>query len=350
MCNIAGYAGTHRAAPILIEMMKKQEGFLGGYYTGIATVHEGKIYYAKLTGDVDRLTALTNAASLPGTVGIIHSRSKSGGGDKWAHPFVTPDENGEPYLAYVANGASGFFNTDENKVKNKLLAESLMDGGYTFDSLDAIKDSIYTTVRGGMSVHMSDVMCQLVARNMKEHGLSAPIAMKEAFLERPSEIVGLLLTLEDPDAITYARYNMPMFVAFSSHGAYLSSTPLAMPNDAGEHTLLPAGSYGNVYKNRFECNAMQDLPVPIAQNTARICRDVFDIVVNKLSEGSFEMRAINNAAREAFPDDQLRQVSSVTYNVLTELIREDILDIEVREVEGAFDGISAPKFFMTLKK
>ena len=45
MCNIAGYVGEKRAAPILIEMMKKQEGFAGGYYTGIATIHKGKIYH-----------------------------------------------------------------------------------------------------------------------------------------------------------------------------------------------------------------------------------------------------------------------------------------------------------------
>lgn len=349
MCNIAGYAGTRLAAPILIEMMKKQEGFLGGYYTGIATIHQGKIYYAKITGDTDRLVALTNAALLPGTVGIIHSRSKSGGGDKWAHPFVTPDENGDPYLAYVANGAAGFFNTDENKAKNKLLAESLMDAGYTLDSLDTVEDSIYTTVKGGMSVHMSDVMCQLVWRNMKERGLSAPVAMKDAFLERPGEIVGLLLALEDPDAIAYARYNMPMFVAFSSHGAYLSSTPLAMPADRGEHTLLPAGTYGKVYKNHFECHDMGALPASISQNNARMRRDVFCIVEKMLSEGKYEMREINLAAREAFPNTDLKTIASVTYDVLTQLDAEGRLDIEVREVEGAFPELTAPKFFMSLK-
>ena len=69
MCNIAGYAGTRPAAPILLEMLRVQEGMCGGYYSGIATVHQGKIYYAKLTGDVPRLEALTNAASLPGNLG-----------------------------------------------------------------------------------------------------------------------------------------------------------------------------------------------------------------------------------------------------------------------------------------
>ena len=89
MCNMAGYVGEFRAAPILIEMMKREEGIQGGFQTGIATYHEGKIYYAKITGDTDRLTAMTNAASLPGNIGIMHSRSNSGGLDEWAHPFVS---------------------------------------------------------------------------------------------------------------------------------------------------------------------------------------------------------------------------------------------------------------------
>ncbi|MBQ2273110.1 MAG: glutamine--fructose-6-phosphate aminotransferase, partial [Clostridia bacterium] len=88
MCNIAGCVGSRRAAPILLEMLRRQEGFAGGYYTGIATIHEGRIYSAKLTGDVSKLISDTDAADLPGTIGIIHSRSKSGGGDPWAHPFL----------------------------------------------------------------------------------------------------------------------------------------------------------------------------------------------------------------------------------------------------------------------
>jgi hypothetical protein len=34
MCNIAGYVGIRPAAPILIEMIRRQEGLAGGYYTG----------------------------------------------------------------------------------------------------------------------------------------------------------------------------------------------------------------------------------------------------------------------------------------------------------------------------
>ena len=127
MCNIAGYVGIRPAAPILIEMIRRQEGLAGGYYTGLATIHEGRIHYVKLTGDVDRLLAETDALSLPGTIGIIHSRSKAGGGDEWAHPFVDA-ARGEPTIAYVANGSLGCFAHRQEEYNT--LSASLIDEGY----------------------------------------------------------------------------------------------------------------------------------------------------------------------------------------------------------------------------
>ena len=70
MCNIAGYVGERSAAPILIEMMRREEGFDAGFYTGIATIHEGKIHYRKITGDLDTLLKNTDAASLPGNIAV----------------------------------------------------------------------------------------------------------------------------------------------------------------------------------------------------------------------------------------------------------------------------------------
>ena len=63
MCMIAGYAGPDRAAPILIEMLRKIEYFDGGRSTGIATVHEGKLYTAKINGNLDRFLRETDGAA-----------------------------------------------------------------------------------------------------------------------------------------------------------------------------------------------------------------------------------------------------------------------------------------------
>ena len=108
MCNIAGYIGERPAAPILIDMMRRQEGWNAGYYTGIATIHQEKIHCAKLVGDLEQLLKDTDAASLPGTLGLIHSRTQSGGGKEWGHPFLG-GQNGRVTTAYIANGSQGMF-------------------------------------------------------------------------------------------------------------------------------------------------------------------------------------------------------------------------------------------------
>ena len=100
MCNIAGYIGKRDAAPILTEMMKKQEGFGGGYYTGITT-HDGtKLHTAKVIGDMDNFLKETDGYHFPGKMGFLHSRSNSGGDREWGHPFT----NAEGTLSYIANG------------------------------------------------------------------------------------------------------------------------------------------------------------------------------------------------------------------------------------------------------
>ena len=43
MCNIAGYVGDRQAAPILVEMLRRQEIYDSGFSTGIVTIHQGKL-------------------------------------------------------------------------------------------------------------------------------------------------------------------------------------------------------------------------------------------------------------------------------------------------------------------
>ena len=97
MCNIAGYIGPDRAAPILLKMREREEVFDAGCYTGIATVHEGKLHWRKVVGSVKSLIERTDAMDLPGNVGIIHGRTPGRGNWTWAHPFVNPEES----FAYV---------------------------------------------------------------------------------------------------------------------------------------------------------------------------------------------------------------------------------------------------------
>ena len=89
MCNIAGYAGKRAAAPILLEMLRRQQDFDGGVCTGITTIYDGRLYYRKIVGDVDALIKHTDALYLPGNVGIAHTRP-GGSPENYAFDLAPP--------------------------------------------------------------------------------------------------------------------------------------------------------------------------------------------------------------------------------------------------------------------
>jgi len=339
MCNIAGYAGTRPAAPILLEMMRRQEGLCGGYYSGIATIHEGKIYYTKLTGDLPRLEMLTNAANLPGTVGIIHSRSNSGGGDNWSHPFVST-RNGEVLQAYVANGSAGIF--APRRQQDSVLAEELLHQGYDMNSRDATAREGYPALSDGSGVHMSDAMCQLIRRNI-DRGQPMDIAMAEAYLQMPGEIVGLLLSVTDPDGIAWSRINMPMMLAFCDHGAYLASSAMGIIEDAREAIPLPVCAGGVVYKDRYTMRPYRSAPCAVAPVTARVRKQAYDAICEALKQGPQTIGPLEQVVTPLFDKGDCVPATIVVYDVLLALKNAGILRQKTDRLPGARADLDAPK-------
>lgn len=346
MCNIAGYVGSRRAAPILMEMIRAQEGWGGGYYTGIATIHEGRIYHAKLTGDADRLARETDAMNLPGTIGIIHSRSKSGGGDKWAHPFIG-GRNGKETMAYVANGSYGCF-ADRTEEASRIAA-SLAEDGYELTSRQMGAVGKYPMLPDGSCAHMSDVMAQLIARRI-DQGQAASAAMNGAFCEMPSEIVGLLLSLTEPDAIIFSRVNQPMNVSFAPHGAYLATAALAFPEDAGESTMLPACSGGRVYADHFTAGPYEKAPGTVAKITAKVTAEAYAAIVRRLETGEASVGELATEIRLLFEAADCRPAAMLTYHVLHALEQQGRLKKIILRVPGVFAETDAPLFKAGLKE
>ncbi len=347
MCNIAGYVGERRAAPILLEMIKAQEGLNGGHFSGIATLHEGKIYYEKLTGDFDRLVALKHIEELPGNIGIIHSRTPSGGGDEWAHPFVHRKE-GRVQLAYVANGSAGMFKV-RNDEYNRMTWDMLNEGR-EMDSRVLLPNPRYQILPDGTAVHMSDVMCQLIAKHI-EAGSREDIAMAKAFCDMPGEIVGLLLSLATPDKIAYARINMPMFVGFVGHGAYLASAPQAFPDDfAGELHSLPALTAGYVGRDFIENAPFSGFPVEVATETPAIKKAAFDAISSLLSEGEATCSEIFKKVKPLFDSSDCLPAARLVYEILYEIKKEGRLTVRTETVKGSAPGLTAPVFLLSLRE
>ena len=346
MCNIAGYVGERDAAPILIDMLRREEGIDAGFYTGIATLHEGKIYYRKLCGDLDKLLRETDALSLPGKIGIIHSRTKSGGPDEWSHPFVSAGKRGnDARIAYVANGNSGIF--AKRDPEYSLVAESLIKEGYKMDSEISLEDGIYNRLSNGNMVHMSDVMCAHIAKNI-DLGNTPDLAIEKAYCDMPGDIVGLLLSIDSPDKIYYSKISRPMNVAFAEHGAYLATTTMAFPTDLiTKPERLPVLSAGYVTKDSFSSKRYSAPPCEVVSADLSLMTKIYKEIEGALSSGAaihlYELHAVIKTLLPNFTDKTTTRTQA-TYIALEALYADGRIEIVRETVEGVLPTESAPYY------
>ena len=118
MCGIVGYIGDEQAAPVLLNGLTKLE-YRGYDSAGIAVFDGSEIKMEKVSGRLQRLKDLTeNGATLPGTVGIGHTRWATHGSpsDTNAHPHFNKDRS----IIVVHNGIIENY----NKLKQMLIGKS----------------------------------------------------------------------------------------------------------------------------------------------------------------------------------------------------------------------------------
>ena len=123
MCGIVGYVGSHQAAPVLLDGLAKLE-YRGYDSAGIAVEGENGIQVQKATGKLKVLSELTHdGASLPGTVGIGHTR--------WATHGAPTTENAHPHVSRGGEIAIVHNGIIENFIK---LRQKMESKGYQFVS------------------------------------------------------------------------------------------------------------------------------------------------------------------------------------------------------------------------
>jgi hypothetical protein len=246
MCNIARYVGENRAAPILLDMIRRQQGFDGGSSTGIATIYEGKIDYRKVIGDVDVLMRTTDALNLPGNIGFAHSRP--GGTPETmsaAHPFVTMDET----MAGVTN-CTGRGMTPKNAVE--ILKDMLEDNNYQFRGEMFVDDPFLRLLKNGSRISSVEVRLNAVHHYHKHLGMSISAAMARVDSEAYRDGVLGILSLDTPDRLYFLRTTRPLTTLKAEDGMYMASCRFAFPEDKeGAVRQLPLMHPCEIFKDKI---------------------------------------------------------------------------------------------------
>ena len=192
MCGIVGYIGTHQAAPVLLDGLAKLE-YRGYDSAGIAVYDGEKIRMEKAVGRLKVLEELTqDGATLPGTVGIGHTRWATHGvpSDLNAHPHFNHDHS----IAVVHNGII------ENYLK---LKKKLAGKGYEF---------------------LSETDTEVIAHMLDYYYKGDPLDAISKVMHRMEGSYGLGIMFRDhPDEVYAVRKDSPLIVGTSPEGNLIAS-------------------------------------------------------------------------------------------------------------------------------
>ena len=192
MCGIVGYIGTCQAAPVLLDGLSKLE-YRGYDSAGIAVYDGNKIQMQKAMGRLKVLEEMTqNGATLPGTVGIGHTRWATHGApsDLNAHPHLNKDHS----IVVVHNGII------ENYLK---LKKKLMSKGYEF---------------------LSETDTEVIAHMLDYYYNGDPLATITKVMHRMEGSYALGILFRDhPDEVYAVRKDSPLIVGTSKSGNLIAS-------------------------------------------------------------------------------------------------------------------------------
>jgi len=228
MCGIVGYTGPRRAAPILVEGLKRLE-YRGYDSAGIVVQFESKLSVIKTVGKIAQLRASV-PSNLPGICGLGHTRWATHGGvtNANAHPHLDPTGK----VAVVHNGI----------VENyRVLKEKLQAKGAVF-----------------VSETDSEVIAHLVA-HFYENDLERAV---KAAVERLEGTYGIAVVhADEPGRIVGARKGSPLVIGVGDGEMLLASDVTAMIAHTKRVVYMNDGEIADIRPDGFTITDLDDKPV-----------------------------------------------------------------------------------------
>ena len=192
MCGIVGYIGNEQAAPILLDGLAKLE-YRGYDSAGIAVYDGTKVATLKSKGRLKVLSELSHdGATLPGTVGIGHTRLATHGSpsDVNAHPHFNKEES----IVVVHNGII------ENYLK---LKKKLEKKGYEF---------------------ISETDTEVIAHLLDYYYKGNPLEAITKIMHRMEGSYALGIIFKDhPEELYAVRKDSPLIVGHTENGNIIAS-------------------------------------------------------------------------------------------------------------------------------
>ncbi|WP_048109360.1 glutamine--fructose-6-phosphate transaminase (isomerizing) [Nitrosarchaeum koreense] len=220
MCSIIGYYGNEVAAPIIVKGLRRME-YRGYDSVGVATESNSQIELKKGTGKVEEVNSKIQLDSLPGKIGIGHTRWATHGKvtDVNAHPH--PSNSGK--LAIVHNGIIENF----EELKKQLEKE-----GYIFKSETD-----------------SEVIANLLQKNYEKIK-----NVKDAIIKTVSELKGnyAFVAMFENGQMAAARFHEPLIVGIGKNSYFLSSDVLGFIEQTDNAIYIENGNFVLIEKDKLE--------------------------------------------------------------------------------------------------
>lgn len=348
MCNIAGYSGSKQAAPVLLEMLAKQEPYDGDMSTGIATIHEGKLYYKKIIGNVETFLREVDLSELPGTIGIAHTRPGGRAGSIPMHPNLNPGNT----MALVTNGTTPATRYCERWDK---AADLLEQNGYSFEQRSPNPNGASPKVSSnGDNISPAEMRVLLIDLYMKQ-GKTITEAMALACADLYSDNATVMINENYPNNIYVLRTNRPIQVILEKGEMYLATTRFGFPEELkNDPIMLPLFHACVVTKDGIRITRDKMDIEPVSEMTPYTYKEAYKrfeaiLRLDKAPVYFDDLEyAVDRTMRDLWPGDHtIVQHARLVYDMLWQFEKEGRLKREMRMQER--DGGQRRRWYFWLE-
>ena len=219
MCGIIGLISDKEVSSTLLEGLKRLE-YRGYDSSGIATINNNKIERVRSKGNLSFLEEKLLNISLPGNIGIGHTRWATHGTpeEKNAHPHITDK------VAVVHNGII------EN---NNQLRNQLVESGVEFSS-----DTD------------TEVVCHIITSYINS-GLSSYDSIRATMNDIKGTYALGILVASDPSKLYAVRGGSPLAIGSSKNENYIGSDTYSLSAYSDNITYLKDGDIAIIESNSY---------------------------------------------------------------------------------------------------